>query len=78
METGLVVAAADAVAVLLDAAEAFLALRAADGGTAWRAAELAEAPARIAAALGRPVPGSARRCMAALLTSMQRHARWPS
>jgi precorrin-3B synthase len=53
VETGLVVAAADAVAVLLDAAEAFLALRAADGGTAWRAAELAEAPARIAAALAR-------------------------
>jgi precorrin-3B synthase len=51
VETGLVVAASDAVAVLLDAAEAFLALRAADGGTAWRAAELAEAPARIAAAL---------------------------
>jgi precorrin-3B synthase len=54
VETGLVVPAADAVAVLLDAAEAFLALRAADGGTAWRAAELAEAPARIAAALARP------------------------
>ena len=54
VETGLVVAAADAVAVLLDAAEAFLALRAADGGTAWRAAELAEAPARIAAALATP------------------------
>jgi precorrin-3B synthase len=54
VETGLVVPAADAVAVLLDAAEAFLALRAADGGTAWRAAELVEAPARIAAALARP------------------------
>jgi precorrin-3B synthase len=48
------VAAGDAVAVLLDAAEAFLALRAADGGGAWRAAELAGAPARIAAALHRP------------------------
>jgi hypothetical protein len=35
----------------LDAAEAFLALRAADGGTAWRAADLAGAPARIGAAL---------------------------
>jgi precorrin-3B synthase len=58
VETGLVVAAADAVAVLLDAAEAFLALRAADGGTAWRAAELAEAPARIAAALGRSLQES--------------------
>ncbi|HSU07684.1 MAG TPA: precorrin-3B synthase, partial [Pseudonocardia sp.] len=54
VETGLAVPAADAVAALLDAAEAFLALRAADGGTAWRAAELAEAPARIAAALARP------------------------
>jgi precorrin-3B synthase len=54
VDTGLVVAAADAVAVLLDAAEAFLALRAADGGTAWRAVELAEAPARIVAALARP------------------------
>ena len=51
VDTGLVVGGGDAVAVLLDAAEAFLALRAADGGTAWRAAELAEAPARIAAAL---------------------------
>ena len=46
---GLRVPAADAVEVLLDAAEAFLALRAADGGTAWRAAELADAPARIGA-----------------------------
>ncbi len=46
------VAAADAVRVLLDAAEAFLALRA--GGAAWRAAELPGAPARLAAALGLP------------------------
>ncbi len=45
------VAAGDAVAVLLAAAEAFLALRVADGGNAWRAAELADAPARVAAAL---------------------------
>jgi precorrin-3B synthase len=45
------VTAPEAVATLLDAAEAFLALRAADGGTAWRAAELADAPARIVAAL---------------------------
>ena len=52
VDTGLRVAAAEAVDALLDAAEAFLALRAADGGTAWRAAELADAPARIAAALG--------------------------
>ena len=40
-----------AVGALLDAAEAFLTLRAADGGTAWRATELPDAPARIAAAL---------------------------
>jgi precorrin-3B synthase len=60
VDTGLRVAAADAVDALLDAAEAFLALRAADGGTAWRAAELAGAPARIAAALGRPAAGSCR------------------
>jgi precorrin-3B synthase len=52
-DTGLRVAAADAVEALLDAAEAFLALRAADGGTAWRAAELADAPARIVAELRR-------------------------
>ena len=51
LDTGLHVSAADAVAVLLDAAETFLALRAADGGSAWRAAELADAPARIAAGL---------------------------
>jgi precorrin-3B synthase len=44
--------AADAVPALLEAAEAFLALRAADGGTAWRASELPAAPARVAAALG--------------------------
>ena len=51
LDTGLHVSAVDAVAVLLDAAEAFLALRAADGESAWRAAELADAPARIAAGL---------------------------
>jgi precorrin-3B synthase len=49
VDTGLRVTAV--VDTLLDAAEAFLALRAADGGTAWRAAELVDAPARIAAAL---------------------------
>ncbi|MBL8926264.1 MAG: precorrin-3B synthase [Pseudonocardia sp.] len=53
VDNGLRVAEAQAVAALLHAAEAFLALRAADGGTAWRAAELVDAPARIAAALGR-------------------------
>jgi precorrin-3B synthase len=51
------VAAVDAVDVLLDAAEAFLALRAADGGGAWRAAELADAPAQIAAALAERASG---------------------
>jgi precorrin-3B synthase len=51
VDTGLPVPVDDAVAALLDAAEAFLALRAADGGAAWRAAELPGAPARIAAAL---------------------------
>ncbi len=51
VDTGLRVPADDAVAALLAAAEAFLALRAADGGGAWRAAELPDAPARVAAAL---------------------------
>jgi precorrin-3B synthase len=50
-ETGLRVDAENAVDALLDAAEAFLALRATEGGTAWRVAEVADAPARIAAAL---------------------------
>ena len=45
------VAVEDAVAVLLDAARAFLIVRAADGGTAWRAAELPDGPQRIVAAL---------------------------
>jgi len=57
------VAAADALATLLDAAEVFLALRAADGGGAWRVAELADAPERIGAALAGciPVPPSRSR-----------------
>ena len=46
------VALDDAVRVLLDAAAAFLALRAADAGTAWRLAELAGGPARIGRLLG--------------------------
>ncbi len=84
VDTGLRVAAAQAVDALLDAAEAFLALRAADGGTAWRAAELAGAPARIGAVLaksgpatsGRARPGGARRCsIVALLHSGRRRDR---
>ena len=63
------VTAADAVAALLDAAEAFLALRAADGGGAWRVAELADAPARIAAALHPP----AGRCQESHLHGTSRH-----
>jgi precorrin-3B synthase len=58
VDTRLPVAEPEAVDALLDAAEAFLALRAADGGTAWRAAELADAPARIGAVLGRPLQES--------------------
>lgn len=44
----------DAVALALAATRAFLDVRAEDGGTAWRVAELADGPGRIAARLGRP------------------------
>ncbi|MCA0144112.1 nitrite/sulfite reductase [Blastococcus sp. LR1] len=53
-----------AVALALAATRAFLDVREADGGTAWRVGELADGSARIAAALGgahaepRPVPPS--------------------
>jgi precorrin-3B synthase len=51
-DTGVRCDAADAVRLALDATRGFLRERAAQGGTAWRVAELAEGPARIAAALG--------------------------
>ena len=51
-DTGLRVAPEDAVGLALDATRAFLAERAAQGGTAWRLGELTDGPARIAAALG--------------------------
>jgi precorrin-3B synthase len=54
------VGVAEAVPALLDAAEAFLALQRADGGGAWRVGELADAPARIAAMLGRPARNGLR------------------
>ncbi|WP_214369554.1 precorrin-3B synthase [Pseudonocardia sp. H11422] len=50
-DSGLRVPATDAVDVLLRAAEAFLALREADGAPAWRVHELRDAPARISAQL---------------------------
>lgn len=50
-----------AVELMLAAAEAFLAERQAQGGTAWRLAELTDGPARVAARLGIAGPsGSAR------------------
>ncbi len=42
----------DAVELMLAAAEAFLAERQVQGGTAWRLAELTDGPARVAARLG--------------------------
>ncbi|PRY43148.1 precorrin-3B synthase [Geodermatophilus tzadiensis] len=53
-DSGLRAAPADAVGLLLAAARAFLAERAAQGGTAWRLAELADGPARVAARLPGP------------------------
>ncbi len=50
-DTGLRAAPGDAVGLLLAAARAFLAERAAQGGTAWRLAELDDGPARVAARL---------------------------
>jgi precorrin-3B synthase len=51
-DSGLRPAPDGAVALALAATRAFLEERAAQGGTAWRVAELVEGPARIAAALG--------------------------
>ena len=42
---------AEVVSVMLACAEAFLDLRAAEGGTAWRIADLADGPARVRAAV---------------------------
>lgn len=61
-DTGLRRPAPDAVPLALAAARGFLDERAAQGGTAWRVAELVDGPGRIAAALGgtrserQPVP----------------------
>jgi len=51
-DTGLRCSPDDAVGLALAATRAFLAERAAQGGTAWRVTELADGPARIVAALG--------------------------
>lgn len=52
IDTGLRAAPSGAVALALAATRAFLDVRAQQGGTAWRIADLAEGPARVAAALG--------------------------
>jgi precorrin-3B synthase len=53
-DTGLRCRPDDAVGLALAATRGFLAERAAQGGTAWRVAELTEGPTRIAATLGGP------------------------
>jgi precorrin-3B synthase len=53
-DSGLRTAPDGAVALALAASRAFLDVRADQGGSAWRVAELVEGPARIAAALGGP------------------------
>lgn len=58
-DTGVRAGPRHAVDLGLEAARAFLAERAAQGGTAWRLAELADGPARVAARL---VGGGGRSC----------------
>ncbi|WP_158657680.1 hypothetical protein, partial [Blastococcus saxobsidens] len=53
VDSGLRAGPDGAVGLALTATRAFLAERAAQGGTAWRLAELEDGPARVAAALGR-------------------------
>ncbi|RBY85012.1 nitrite/sulfite reductase [Blastococcus sp. TF02A-30] len=53
-DSGVRAAPEEAVALALAATRAFLAVRAGQGGTAWRLAELADGRARIAGALGGP------------------------
>jgi precorrin-3B synthase len=62
---GVTIALADIPAVMVAAAEAFLAERAARGSEAWRVAELEDGPARILARLGRPVAGGSQSAGAA-------------
>jgi precorrin-3B synthase len=62
---GVTVALADIPAVMVAAAEAFLAERAARGSEAWRVAELEDGPARILARLGLPAAGGSQSAGAA-------------
>jgi precorrin-3B synthase len=56
---GLRAPVSSAVALMLAAAEAFVAERAEQGSNAWRVAELADGPTRVAARLGAPDPAPA-------------------